>query len=231
MKKAFVPRFDILPPAQRRLWPVLGPVVRHGFVLYGGTAVALRCGHRTSVDFDFFGDRPLDVDPLTLDLPFLLKAQVLQNTENTLTVSVLSERKKEKPVKISFFGSIGFGRVDAPEWTEDGVLQVASPLDLMGTKLAVLLKRVVARDYQDIAALIRSGVSLNKGLAVAQVLYGFSFQPSEALKALVYFKGGDLSTLPRLDRQLLVEAVKKVGPLPVIRSVSKKLGLSPRPVT
>lgn len=31
-----------------------------GFALYGGTAIALRLGHRTSVDFDFFNDRPLD---------------------------------------------------------------------------------------------------------------------------------------------------------------------------
>ncbi len=27
-----------------------------GFVLYGGTAIALRLAHRPSVDFDFFND-------------------------------------------------------------------------------------------------------------------------------------------------------------------------------
>jgi len=44
---------DILPPAQRRLWDTGLGVPRH-FVLYGGTALALRLGHRQSVDCDFF---------------------------------------------------------------------------------------------------------------------------------------------------------------------------------
>lgn len=51
---------DILPMAQRRLWPQLGNAPKLGFVLYGGTAIALRLGHRDSVDFDFFSERPLD---------------------------------------------------------------------------------------------------------------------------------------------------------------------------
>ena len=51
------PHLDVLPGAQRRLWPEL----RHTppeFVLYGGTALALRLGHRQSIDFDFFSSRP-----------------------------------------------------------------------------------------------------------------------------------------------------------------------------
>jgi hypothetical protein len=50
----FEPRLDILPPAQKRLWPELS-ATPEAFTLYGGTAIGLRLGHRTSVDFDFFG--------------------------------------------------------------------------------------------------------------------------------------------------------------------------------
>ena len=39
------PRLDTLPPEQRRLWPELSQVPGH-FVLYGGTAIALRLGGR-----------------------------------------------------------------------------------------------------------------------------------------------------------------------------------------
>ncbi len=46
------PRLDVLSAAQRALWPELAGLPR-GFVLYGGTALALRLGHRVSVDFDF----------------------------------------------------------------------------------------------------------------------------------------------------------------------------------
>lgn len=56
----FKPRLDVLPEAQRRLWLQLAQTPRLGFVLYGGTAIALRLGHRPSIDFDFFTDKPLD---------------------------------------------------------------------------------------------------------------------------------------------------------------------------
>jgi hypothetical protein len=53
----------------------------------------------------------------------------------------------------------------------------------MSTKLKVLLQRVEAKDYIDIAAMTGAGVSLAKGLASAKLMYGHSFQPSECLKA------------------------------------------------
>jgi hypothetical protein len=43
MTDDFRPRLDILPPAQRRLWDELAAVPAE-FVLYGGTAIALRLG-------------------------------------------------------------------------------------------------------------------------------------------------------------------------------------------
>ena len=61
---AFRPRLDVLSAAQRRLWPALADVPEP-FVLYGGTALALRLAHRTSVDFDFFAAEPLDADKLS----------------------------------------------------------------------------------------------------------------------------------------------------------------------
>jgi hypothetical protein len=51
--KEFHPHLEILSSAQMRLWRELSGVPI-GFVLYGGTALALHLGHRTSVDFDFF---------------------------------------------------------------------------------------------------------------------------------------------------------------------------------
>ena len=51
--------YDILPPEQKSLWPSLHKLSELGFVLYGGTAIALQCGHRNSVDFDFFSSESL----------------------------------------------------------------------------------------------------------------------------------------------------------------------------
>ena len=40
----FVPNLNILPTAQRALWPDLGETPEE-FTLYGGSALALRLGH------------------------------------------------------------------------------------------------------------------------------------------------------------------------------------------
>ena len=52
----FMPKLDILPAAQRRLWDEFVSVPLE-FVLYGETAIALYLAHRNSVDFDFFGNK------------------------------------------------------------------------------------------------------------------------------------------------------------------------------
>ncbi len=218
----FEPRLDILPEAQRGLWSALASMPGLGFTLYGGTALALRFGHRESVDFDFFSDRPLDREAIFERLAFMDEARVLQDEPDTLTV-LLARRKDE--VKLSFFGGIGFGRVADPDLTEDGVLQVASVDDLFATKLKVLLQRVEVKDYFDLAALIRSGASLERGLAAARALYGTAFQPSESLKAMTYFEGGDLDRLAPEDRRLLEDAVRRCGPLPPVDLVGRELSL------
>ena len=64
MKFSFKPGMLVLPTAQRYLWAELSQAAKLGFVLYGGTAVALRLGHRTSVDFDFFSDGSLNREVL-----------------------------------------------------------------------------------------------------------------------------------------------------------------------
>jgi hypothetical protein len=143
----FDPVLSVLPTPQRLLWPQLRPVTDLGMVLYGGTAIAMRLGHRQSADFDFFADRPLDVAGLYRALPFLDGAQVHQNAVNTLTVLV-HPNDDECPVKLSFFGGLEFGRVSNPESTSDHVLQVASMSDLMAVKLKGLMQRKEAKDYR-----------------------------------------------------------------------------------
>ncbi len=81
----FQPKLSVLPRAQRWLWPRLNEVPPH-FVLYGGTAIALRLGHRESVDYDFFSAQAFDPDELVARVPFLeLPKTVNQSQRNTYT--------------------------------------------------------------------------------------------------------------------------------------------------
>ncbi|MFN0163832.1 MAG: nucleotidyl transferase AbiEii/AbiGii toxin family protein [Burkholderiales bacterium] len=221
MTARFAPRLDVLPGAQRALWPKLAPLADLNWVLYGGTAVALRLGHRRSVDFDFFHDQALDRSKLRFLLPWLAKAKVLQDDVDTLTVLAGGARTG---VKVSFFGRITFGRVGAPGLTRDGVACVASGIDLLATKLKVLLQRVESKDYRDVAALLRARTGLARGLGAACALFGPTFQPNEALKALVYFEGGDLADLDAADRRTLIAAVRKIRQFPTVQLTAPHLG-------
>jgi Nucleotidyl transferase AbiEii toxin, Type IV TA system len=217
---AFDPHWGALPAAQRELWPHLAPSVKMGLVLYGGTASALRLGHRTSIDFDFFTERPIDPRELESAFDFVKQSRVIQQQRNTLSVLAPVQ---DGGVKVSFFGGIEIGRVGFPDLTHDSVIKVASLPDLLSTKLKVLLQRVESKDYKDIAAILRAGAKLETGLAGAMSMYGANFQPSEAMKALTYFEGGDLAWLPSSDREYLIRAVGKVRDIPALGIVSRSL--------
>ncbi|MGH8122289.1 MAG: nucleotidyl transferase AbiEii/AbiGii toxin family protein, partial [Rudaea sp.] len=150
---------------------------------------------------------------------------VLQEQPNSLSVLVPCGDAHREQVKVSFFGAIGFGRVGEPELTEDGALLAASLDDLMATKVKVVLQRVEAKDYRDVAAMVTAGISLAKGLSSARQLYGRAFQPSESLKALVYFEGGDLDTLTDTEKRALVDSVSSVRDLPKVALLSMSLGV------
>ena len=212
----------ILPPAQRQLWPALYNAPLIGFTLYGGTAVALRLGHRSSVDFDFFSDQPLDKEKILAALPFIDRCETIQEQKNSWTVTWDSDG--EGQVKVSFFGGFTFGRVGEPELTSDGVLQVASLRDLMATKLKVMMQRAEAKDYIDVAAMLNAGANLPHALASARLLYGPNFQPMASLKAFSYFGDGDLYTLPEAVKDTLTRAAEAVGDLPAAKLLSKSLG-------
>jgi hypothetical protein len=215
---SFAPRFKTLPAAQRALWPKLKEVPRQ-FVLYGGTALALRLGHRSSVDFDFFSTDPFAPAQLRQALSFLAEAESLQVAPNTLTVSVPGSES----VKISFFGGLRLGRVGEPEWSEDGVMQIASLLDVAACKMAVVQERAEAKDYLDVHAIMQSGVPLPDMLGAAQAVYGEQFNAMITLKALTYFEDGNLSALTEDVKKTLRAAVAAVKVIPLCARVNDQL--------
>lgn len=220
----FKPALGILPPNQRALWDSLGAARKLGFVLYGGTAISLRLGHRVSVDFDFFSDRPFEHSDLLAALPFRDRAEAIQKDPNSLTLLVDEAKGEGEGVKVSFFGGLTFGRVGEPDLTEDGLVFIASPLDLLGTKLKVIQQRAEKKDYVDIHALIESGMRLEDGLAAGMALYGKSFPPSEALKALTYFGDGNLKGLAGEVKEGLIKASASIRNIPLVPLASANIG-------
>jgi hypothetical protein len=209
---------SIFPQAQKEFWDALAGAVPDHFVLYGGTAVALRFGHRSSIDFDYFTDQGVSYDGLAETLPDLAEASVLQRAANTVVVSMAMP---SGDVKLSFFGGLAFGRVGVPD-RADGKATIAASIDLLATKLKALHDRVEPKDYLDIEVLLKSGLTLNQGIAAAKSLFGQALNPLDTAKAVGWFKDGDLeSKLPAGTRSYLAAASARFDPkivLPPIKS-------------
>jgi hypothetical protein len=220
MPGRFTPRLDILPPAQRRFWPELSATPDE-FTLYGGTAIALRLGHRSSVDFDFFSWAPFVPNLLMQRVRYLQKAVVQQSAPNTLTATI----DRDGPVQLSFFGGIGLGEVALPEIAVGPEVKVASLIDLAGCKVALVTQRAELKDYIDVHTLLtKANIPLADMLAAAGIIYGNQFNPLLSLKALAYHEEASLAELPANVRRDLVTAVRAIDPqnLPALTPVRKR---------
>ena len=210
----------VLPAAQRRLWDELHELPS-AFVLYGGTSIALRLGHRQSVDYVFFVFSDIAPTALRNELRFLAGAETLQLAPNTLTVLV----DRGGPVTVSFFGLPWLQQMRAPELVTGNGLMLASLLDLAATKVEVVQARAETKDYLDIDALLtQTDLDLTTMLAAAAVVFGPSFNAQISLKALSYF--GDLPDLPPATQTRLAAAARAVDldHLPTLRPWSGSQG-------
>jgi hypothetical protein len=215
------PKLNVLPESQQLLWKSLVSTPAD-FVLYGGTALALRLGHRQSVDFDFFSSRAFQPMLLARSVPYLNGQTITQQAVDTLSCEVLTAGG---PVKISFFGGISLGQIETPDTVDFNGIAVACNKDIFGMKCGTVPQRNETKDYLDIHALIvEGGISLSRGIAAAAAIYGNQYNPVLTLQALVYFK--DLSEPLSEDvRKNLVSAVKSVSleNLPII-TASQTIG-------
>jgi hypothetical protein len=104
------------------------------------------------------------------------------------------------------------------------VLNIASLLDLAGTKAAVIYQRAERKDYLDLLAIINNGISLAEAMAAARAIYGEQYNPALTLKSLTYFGDGDLPKLTAEQKdQLIAIASSQKFDLPNITRISDKV--------
>jgi predicted nucleotidyltransferase len=197
--------YDLLPQAQQKVLRELDKIPA-GFVLYGGTAVALHLGHRSSIDFDFFSSDSYTLDDVKTSLSFIGIHEILQAEKNTLTLLVNSPDW----VKISFFWNITTGRIAPPLRLGKNHILIASLEDLLAHKLKTIFERIEIKDYIDVAAILRAGFSLQRGLEGALALWR-DLPAMEALRALTYFQGADFENLSPEDKDILIQASRDVS--------------------
>lgn len=212
--------YEILPQEQKKIYKNLSFLKNKGFILFGGTAIALQLGHRQSIDFDFFTSNKLDKKLKDEILKNLKSDTMLQNEENTLVFL-------KNEVKLSFFGDIDFA-IRENSLVLDDVLEVANLKSLLATKLKATFDRAEYKDYIDIVEILKTGqITIEEGINKMFDFFGTDFTASQVLKNLTYFEDGDLYRLEIKDRDILIQSVLnfKNNMLETDKKDNKKLNL------
>ena len=168
MKRGLKPTHtERLDPRIRRIWEDLGSIGPQ-YTLVGGTAIALYCNHRQSVDVDL-SCRGAAEHPRTIRRSIrteIGKHKVLQRR----TGVVIKFFATETSPKIEIHGTDRW-QMTAPPLRADNGLHVAAPSDLASRKLAAMIERDSARDGEDLEALRRAGADIGAAARnlVAQV--------------------------------------------------------------
>lgn len=194
--------FNVLPKQQQEIYPYLSFAKDYGFILFGGTAIALQIKHRISIDFDFFKQESLSTKDKEKILQKLPSDKIIQDDIDTLVYI-------KNGVKISFFGNIDFA-LPKNSLMIDDVLMLANLDTLLATKLKTTFDRAEYKDYKDIAEILKQGTDLSLAIKKMNEFYPNSFSSSQILKNLTYFNDGDLHRLSLNDKKILINQAKKL---------------------
>ena len=158
--------------------------------LVGGTALALKIGHRRSIDIDLFGNLDIDVYTLSQKLNNLGNVTLLNQTEN-IHVYLVNEIKVDM-VNYHY------------PWLEEEILidgiRLAATKDIAAMKLAAITGRGTKKDFIDLFYLLKQ-FTLKEMLSFYENKYadGSAFL---VMKSLTYFEDADREQCPIMLQQL-----------------------------
>lgn len=182
----------VLPAASGELLAALtvhAGVELNGWVLAGGTGLALQLGHRISEDFDFFRTQGMETGALFAALGEAAPCTTLHADERTLTVLMLG-------VKLSFFQLSDPFLFPAVPYA---FFSVADLRDIALMKLLAATNRGSRRDFVDLYTILRSGPSLHDYLRLLPRKYGHGrLNPYQVVMSLTYFDDAEAEPMPHM---------------------------------
>lgn len=206
---------ETLEPGTDRLITHFGDsLARPGFMLCGGTALALRLGHRQSEDLDFltpseFGEAEL--------------ASFLQSLPESVSIDDLTVGTVNATVggvKVQYLHQRG---VAMEADTEFGAIPVASLDTLTALKCNAVATRAAKKDFMDCFALCQNGASLEDLLVTAKRLAP-ALNVRHALNSFTYFDLADGQPMPVMLEPWTWEDVKGFFSTSVDRFMEGELG-------
>ncbi|HZZ79124.1 MAG TPA: nucleotidyl transferase AbiEii/AbiGii toxin family protein [Gemmataceae bacterium] len=190
---------EVLGRRQQRVLARIGPLLsERGFYLAGGTAVALRLGHRHSVDFDWF-----ITDGLASPLGLAEELRGLDVPFETDEVAPGTLHGRVSGVNVSFL------RYRYPMLTEPDTwrqTRIAGRADLAAMKLSAIAQRGAKKDFVDIYGLGKRS-SLRQMLQWYQHKHGVQ-DMTHMLCSLAYFDDAERERMPTMFWQVTWPTIK-----------------------
>jgi len=181
-------RETITPATEDILRALRDRTVLEGAYLAGGTGLALRFGHRRSVDLDFFLKEPFSEDALLQCIQPMPGVVVVARAPQTLHLTV-------QGVRVSFLG-YAYPLLFPPAPFFD--VPVADPRDIACMKITAIASRGTKRDFIDLyAACDRFGLASLLDL-FAKKFIGTGYSKLHILKSLTYFADAEKDPLPHM---------------------------------
>jgi hypothetical protein len=182
----------VLPRGSRRLLDAIArrdAALLHGWVLAGGTGLALHIGHRRSEGFDFFRTDAVALPELHARIRALGPGEALREDARDMTLIALG-------VKVSFF--VATEPLLYPQHPYRG-FTIADPRDIALMKLVAVAGRGSRKDFVDLYFLIRGGHSLESLFAELPAKYGTGrVNAYHVLRSLAYFDDAEAEPEPEM---------------------------------
>lgn len=158
-----------------------------GFYLFGGTALALRIGHRKSVDLDLFSNFSFDTDQLLESLSFDFQFNLFFSANNTLKGSI-------NQVQVDILAH-RYPLVADPQIVEN--INMLSNEDIAAMKLnAISVSGQRVKDFIDIYYLLNT-FTMEEMIGFYRKKY-VQYNDANVLKSLCWFDDVELSDWPVL---------------------------------
>lgn len=176
------------PSTETALGAIAAAKLEPSFYLAGGTGLALRLGHRRSLDLDFFAEDRMDEETVLRDLLRLGELSVVAKAKETLDVYLFETKVSfltyPYPVLFPFDSYAG--------------VPVADPRDIACMKISAISSRGTRRDFFDLH-MVAKAYGLDELLRLFERKYArVRYNRVHVLKSLVYFEDAEKDPPPAL---------------------------------
>jgi hypothetical protein len=184
-------------------WRIVSKLVRagraDGWVLAGGTGLALQLGHRISKDLDFFRAGSFSAAKLTSELAKLGRVAVQSRSTGTLHATLHG-------LRVSFLAA------EAPlifDGTPYRGLTLADPRDIAVMKVIAIGGGGSRKDFVDLFFYLRGGSALEGVFELIRRRFaGIDYNEYHLLRALVFFEDAETEPMPRMIRRAAWPEIK-----------------------